>query len=114
RAVKFYVYETNNPDNPPVHNANLDNHGHRPVPQLCMACHGGIAASAPADPNNPAGPKKGAFASRIDIMSMQSNFLPFDLHLFNFPVSEPKAAQQAAFKSLNTDIVRGVAAATGT
>jgi cytochrome c5 len=114
RAVKFYVYDTNNPDNPPVHNANLDNHGHRPVPQLCMACHGGTAASAPADPSNPAGPKKGAFASRIDIMSMQSNFLPFDLHLLNFPVSEPKVAQQAAFKSLNADIVRGVAAATST
>ena len=114
RAVKFYIYDTNHPDNPPVHNADLDGHGHRPAPQLCMACHGGIAASAPADPANPGGAKKGAFASWVDITSMQSNFLPFDLHFYHFPTAEPKASQQAAFKSLNVDIVHGVSAATGT
>jgi cytochrome c5 len=114
RAVKFYVYNTSQPDSAPLHNADLDGHGARPVPQLCMACHGGTAASAPADPANPTGPKKGAFASRIDIMSMAANFLPFDLHYYNFPTAEPKATQQAQFKSLNVDIVHGVSAATGT
>ncbi len=114
RGVKFYVYDTNNPNNPPVRNADLDGHGHRPVPQLCMVCHGGTAASVAADPTNPSGPKKGAFGSRFDITSMQANFLPFDLHFYNFPTTESKASQQAAFKKLNIDIVGGVAAATGT
>jgi cytochrome c5 len=112
--VKFYVYNTQAPDSTPVHNADLDNHGHRPVPQLCMACHGGTAASTPADPLNPTGPKAGAFASRADIMNMRANFLPFDLHLYKFPASKSKAAQQATFKGFNQDIVRGVANATGT
>ena len=114
RAVKFYVYDTKNPDSPPLRKADLDGHGARPVPQLCMVCHGGTAASVPADVNNPAGPKKGAFTSRNDIISMQSNFLPFDLHLYNFPAAKSKASQQAAFKNLNVNIVRGVANGTGT
>jgi cytochrome c5 len=114
RAVKFYVYDTKNPDSEPLRKADLDGHGARPVPQLCMVCHGGIAASVPADVNNPAGPKKGAFANRNDIISMGSNFIPFDMHLFNYPAAKSKASQQAAFKNLNVNIVRGVANATGT
>lgn len=114
RAVKFYVYDTQNPTSAPLRNADLDGHGRRPVPQLCMVCHGGTAASTPADPLQPNGPKAGAFTSRADIINMRSNFLPFDLHLFKFPAAKSKAAQQAAFKGLNQDIVRGVANATGT
>src|SRR5262249_44110086 len=114
RAVKFYVYDTKNPNSERLHKADLDGHGARPVPQLCMVCHGGVAASVPADVNNPAGPKKGAFTARNDIISMQSNFLPFDLHFYNFPAAKSKASQQAAFKNLNVNIVRGVANATGT
>jgi hypothetical protein len=45
---------------------------------------------------------------------MGSNFLPFDLHLFNFPAAKPKGSQQAAFRNLNLEIVRGVAAANTT
>lgn len=56
----------------------------------------------------------GAFADRVDIMDMHANFLPFDLHLYNYPVTNGKAAQQAAFKTLNTEIVKGVSAATTT
>lgn len=114
RAVKFFVYDTKNPDAPPLIKADLDGHGARPVPQLCMICHGGSSASTPADPANPTGPKRGAFTSRADIIGMGSNFLPFDLHLFNFPASKTKASQQAAFKNLNVEIVRPVALATGT
>jgi cytochrome c5 len=116
RAVKFFVYNTNNPDGPPLRNADLDSHGARPVPQLCVICHGGSTATTPADINNPTGPTKGAFADRGDIMSMRSNFLPFDLHFFKFPAAEPSAnaTVQAAFKSLNVDIVKGVATANGT
>src|SRR5262249_2272112 len=35
RAVKFYVYKTTTPDDPPLRNADLDGFGARPVPQLC-------------------------------------------------------------------------------
>ncbi len=114
RAVKFYVYNTNDPAGAPLRKADLDGHGNRPVPQLCMICHGGTSASVAADPSNPTGPKAGAFANRNDIMSMGANFLPFDLQLFTFPTAKPRASQEAAFKTLNTEIVRGVAAGTGT
>ena len=118
RAVKFYVYNTSAPDAaPPIRKADLDGVGARPVPQLCMVCHGGTLASTLADPNdpNPDGPKKGAFADRADILSMQSNFLPFDLHFFTLPTGQNKtdAAVQDSFKKLNIDIVRGVAVANG-
>ena len=113
RAVKFYVYNTNAPDSPPLIKADLDNFGERPVPQLCMVCHGGQVTSIAADPGNSTGPKAGAFASRADIMSMDSQFLPFDLHLFTFPTNNSKANQQGAFKTLNEDIVRPVADAIG-
>lgn len=113
RAVKFYVYVTNNPTGPTVKKADLDGFGERPVPQLCVICHGGQVASVPADPGDPTGPTQGAFTSRDDIMSMRSNFLPFDLHLYNFPGAKSKAAQQTAFKNLNRDIVREVAQGNG-
>lgn len=115
RAVKFYVYNTAQPDSTTrILKADLDGHGTRPVPQLCMVCHGGNVASVAADPGNPSGPKAGAFEDRADIMSMHSNFLPFDLHLYNFPAIKPKPLQEAAFKTLNTEIVKGVSAATTT
>lgn len=116
RAVKFYAYLTKNPDSAPLHSADLDGKGDRPIPQLCMVCHGGRAASEGADPTNPGGVQKGSFALRSDVVNMHSNFLPFDLHFFNFPTSEPKssAAVQARFKSLNTDVVREVSKANGT
>jgi len=116
RAVKFYVYDTNNPNNPPLRKADLDGHGARPVPQLCVICHGGTTASSPADAGNPSGPTKGAFANRNDILLMGSNFLAFDLHFFKFPSAEPSSnpTVQAAFKSLNVDIVKGVDSANGT
>jgi cytochrome c5 len=113
RAVKFYVYVTNDPNGPTVKKADLDGFGERPVPQLCVICHGGQVASEPADPLDPTGPTKGAFAGRDDIMSMRSNFLPFDLHFYNFPAAKSKAAQQTAFKNLNRDIVREVAVGNG-
>ena len=111
RAVKFYVYNTTTPGALPLTKADLDNFGERPIPQLCVICHGGQVASVAADPANPTGPKKGAFEDRGDIMSMGSSFLPFDLGLYNFPAANSKAAQQPSFKGLNEDIVKGVATA---
>ena len=97
RAVKFYVYNTTTPGALPLTKADLDNFGERPIPQLCVICHGGQVA--------------GAFEDRSDIMSMGSSFLPFDLGLYNFPAANGKAAQQPSFKGLNEDIVKGVAIA---
>lgn len=118
RAVKFYVYDTANPDAGPLTQADLDQafgdgDGPRPIPQLCMICHGGNLSSVAADPDNPTGPKKGAFVDRTDIMTMNSQFLPFDLRIYTFPVANSKAAQQAEFKGLNEDIVKEVALGTG-
>jgi cytochrome c5 len=113
RAVKFYVYDTKNPNAAPLKQANLDSFGNRPVPQLCVICHGGQVAGIAADPSNPTGPQKGAFANRNDIINMKSNFLPFDLHLFSYPTSKDKTSQQAAFKGLNVDIVKEVAKGNG-
>jgi len=114
RAVKFFVYNTNDPDGLPLRKADLDGNGNRPIPQLCMICHGGTSASVAADPANPTGPKAGAFETRADIMSMRANFLPFDLHFYNFPASKSKASQQDDFKNLNIEIVQRVSSATGT
>ncbi|SMF56569.1 PKD domain-containing protein [Tistlia consotensis] len=114
RAVKFFVYNTNDPDGPLLRKADLDGNGARPVPQLCMICHGGTSASVAADPLNPTGPKAGAFENRADILSMRANFLPFDLHFYNFPASKSKASQQDDFKDLNIEIVQQVSSHTGT
>lgn len=113
RAVKFYVFNAQIPTNPPIIKADLDGVGERPVPQLCVTCHGGQVASVAADAADPGGPKKGAFQARGDIMSMRSNFLPFDLHYYNFPSGKSKAAQETAFKDLNEKIVKQVATDSG-
>jgi hypothetical protein len=110
RVVKFYVF---NAAGTPVHAADLDsgvNIRPRPVPQLCMVCHGGNypAAVCPGPPT-PAGVPP--FNCR-DQVKLGSLFLPFDLHNYVFPttvtaqIPDPsKNGQQAAFQTLNQDIV---------
>jgi hypothetical protein len=98
RHVKFYVYvgETR------VNNANLDGVGKRPVPQLCMVCHGGAY---------PGGGNTGVPGfTTADEVKLGSRFIPFDLRFFTFPASLDKAAQQSAMKHLNEDIVRNAPA----
>jgi hypothetical protein len=98
RVVKFYVY--NSAGNALLNSADLDLHGARPIPQLCMVCHNGTY---------PSGPTTGAptFNTRDDT-KLGSRFLPFDLHYYVFPASEPgiprdnKAAQQNDIHDLNT------------
>jgi hypothetical protein len=98
RHVKFYVYvgETR------VNNANLDGLGRRPVPQLCMVCHGGAY---------PGGGTTGVpgFTTANEV-KLGSRFIPFDLRFFTFPATLDKAAQQSAMKHLNEDIVRNAPA----
>lgn len=103
RVVKFYVYEGGynavaNPSNPApgglLPEADLDNRGDRPVPQLCMVCHGGFYKGGPVLEGAP------AFATRDDV-KLGSQFVPFDLSLYEFESPADKLAQQSAFKLMN-------------
>ena len=95
RHVKFYVY--NNAGNR-VNRADLDGLGARPIPQLCMVCHGGAY---------PGGGTTGvpAFTTPASV-KLGARFLPFDNRFYTYPASPNKAAQQAAIKRLNEDIVQ--------
>lgn len=118
RVVKFYVYGatgnrvdgTNNVGAVDVNNAfvDLDGFGGRPLPQLCIVCHGGsINYSGAPSPTNPP-----VFSSFGDV-EMGSVFLPFDLNSFTFndavavgPLAQfTKANQQAEFRDLNQEMV---------
>lgn len=107
RTVKFYVYAGDGSHF--LAAANLDGHGARPVPQLCMVCHGGALVKPQTNVNGQPVP---VFAARDDV-KMGSVFVPFDLRYYTFaPPPYDKATQQAAYKTLNTTIVRPVAVAT--
>jgi cytochrome c5 len=105
RHVKFYVY---NALGARVNNADLDGHGRRPVPQLCMVCHGGAY---------PGGGNTGVPGfTTPDEVKLGSRFIPFDVRFLTFPSvagSPDKTAQQSAMKHLNQDIVAHVPPLTG-
>lgn len=103
KVVKFFVYKNNFP-NPGEYgrsiSANLDGRGERPVPQLCMVCHGGQIPQ-----QSPQGVP--AFGT-ADQVKLDARFLPFDYSLFTFPSNPPnltKADQDASIKALNEQIV---------
>ena len=102
KAVKFFVYKKNFPnagDYGRSISANLDGRGERPVPQLCMTCHGG------ALPQQSGG---AAVFSSADDVKLGSRFLPFDHRFFTFPSSPAslsKASQETSIKALNEQIV---------
>lgn len=100
RAVKFYVYAQ--PAGTLLRAANLDGRGARPVPQLCMVCHGGEYATAPSAAGVP------VFNSRTSV-KLGSVFIPFDLNAFTivdgYNPAWNKANQQVAFKAFNQDMV---------
>jgi hypothetical protein len=105
-VVKFFVYNGNLDGSTLLRAANLDTTGARPVPQLCMVCHGGAYPTPPIGPSPVPGhlPAPG-FNSRDDA-KLGSRFLPFDLHYYTFAGGDPdKLAQQPAFKNLNQQIV---------
>jgi hypothetical protein len=91
RVVKFFVYDAAGNI---ARKANLDLRGARPIPQLCMVCHGG---------EYPGGQTVGAptFTTRNEV-KLNSKFLPFDLRNFSY-ASPPfdKGGQQTKFKALN-------------
>lgn len=98
RHVKFYVYGAGGTR---INNADLDtglNLRRRPVPQLCMVCHGGAY---------PGGGSTGVpLFNTPDSVKLGSKFIPFDTRFYTFPASPNKAQQQVAMKRLNEDIVK--------
>jgi hypothetical protein len=106
-TVKFYVF---NQLGNPVDKANLDQLGDRPVPQLCMVCHGGFV-----NQDGPTPPPGVAVAPPLfddpDDVRLGARFLPFDLASFSYAQPDPapgdpvppfsKKGQQAAFRTLN-------------
>ncbi|HEX4954626.1 MAG TPA: carboxypeptidase-like regulatory domain-containing protein [Thermoanaerobaculia bacterium] len=98
RVIKFYVY---NAAGDPVFAANLDGRGTRPIPQLCMVCHGGVYPGG----NNTGTP---TFAAPADV-KLGSVMLPFDLHGYvltgGVPAAFSKANQQLEFSELNEMVV---------
>ena len=110
RSVKFYVY--NSAGDQFLRAANLDGKGARPVPQLCMVCHGGALVKPQTNVNGQPVP---VFAARDDV-KLGSVFVPFDLRYYTFPPAphdKTNATVQANFKQLNTDIVSSVVQAIG-
>lgn len=96
KVVKFFVYKKGLANYGRSISANLDGRGERPVPQLCMICHGGQIASQPG------GVPAFGTAAQADL---GARFIPFDHRLFTFPASPSKAAQEPKIKDLNEQIV---------
>jgi uncharacterized repeat protein (TIGR01451 family) len=113
RIVKFYVFKHTEPSTNPAHagqgdgrvvSADLDGFGDRPVPALCMVCHGGRFNVPTSGPGVPAWDKNDA-----NTADLGSKFIPFDLREFTFTQApyngHDKSTEQPHFKSLNQDFV---------
>lgn len=99
--VKFYVFKEANANQRAV-SANLDGTGERPVPQLCMVCHGG---RYPNTLNVNGGVPAWTDAASADL---QSRFIPFDV-VSLFMLNENGLTNQTKLRQLNCDIVRNSA-----
>jgi hypothetical protein len=107
RVVKFYVF---NNVGAPADKANLDQLGDRPVPQLCMVCHGGAIPNPNGSTQTQSGvktpvfrdPSVNAAGSRADV-KLKAKFLPFDLRSLDYStqIGFDRNSQEAAFKTLN-------------
>jgi hypothetical protein len=111
RVVKFYVY---NQAGTPLDAASLDGLGARPVPQLCMVCHGGQIPNATGTVSTAGGIATPVFNDGDPAtddrpnVKLGSKFLPFDLGSFTYAAPDSDAGnlfsklnQQGAFRRLN-------------
>ena len=111
RVVKFFVFSG---AGTPLDKANLDGLGARPVPQLCMVCHGGFIPNPNGSTQTASGVKTPVFrdpavdgaGSRADV-KLNAKYLPFDLKSLSYSTNAAftQPAQEGAFKTLN-DIVK--------
>lgn len=107
RVVKFFVFGGNGA---PADAANLDGLGVRPVPQLCMVCHGGAIPNPTGTTQTALPVKTPVFrdpavdgpGSRADV-KLNAKFLPFDLKSFTYSTQAgfDRNSQEGAFKTLN-------------
>jgi hypothetical protein len=107
QVVKFFVF---NAAGNPADKANLDGLGDRPVPQLCMVCHGGFIPNPTGSTQTALGVKTPVFrdpsvdaaGSRADV-KLNAKFLPFDLKSLSYSTQAgfDRNSQEAAFKTLN-------------
>ncbi len=106
RIVKFYVYDGSGTR---INAANLDGYGARPIPALCMMCHGGTypPAARAVDRGAPIWNIENANSADLG-----SAFIPFDLNSYELPkvqvlnvLRDLLADQQDDFKKLNLEIV---------
>lgn len=103
-VTKFYVF---NGAGTPVDAANLDGVGTRPVPQLCMVCHGGFIPNPSGVTTTTGGVHTPVFSSEADV-KLNAKFLPFDLRNYTFAAPDSDVAnpnnklnQQTKFQTLN-------------
>lgn len=100
RIVKFYVYKKDFPSAGEYArsiSANLDGRGERPVPQLCMVCHGGNI------PSHSDGVPVFSTPAQVDL---NARFVPFDHRFFTFPSGlAPSDDEEDAIRDLNQLIV---------
>lgn len=99
--------------------ANLDGVAARPIPQLCMVCHGGqlkAFVDVDLDGDGSLETRLPSFADPLDPndktrVDLGSRFLPFDVDSFTIvdalDPARTRAAQEPAFRDLNQIIVRG-------
>jgi hypothetical protein len=93
RIVKFFAYSGGLAGSGLLLSPDLDKNGPKGMPQLCLTCHGGNYF-----PSNPLVP------TLADVEGIESSFREFDLDSFLFPVSNPRANQEAEFQSLNNQV----------
>ena len=94
--VKFYVYGPNG--NQVFDNVALDQEGSKPIPQMCMSCHGGNY-----DFNTDRASRGGAGCGSPPRLDCTPSFLPFELSNFLFSQSPnfTRPAQEDKFRELN-------------
>lgn len=122
RIVKFYVFAHAVPTTNPAHpgqgdgrvvSADLDGFGQRPVPALCMVCHGGRFNVATSGPGVPAWT-----TSNANTADLTSKFIPFDIREYTFTPtpynSHDKTSESPHFTSLNQNFVLATTPPTAT
>jgi hypothetical protein len=99
--IQFYAYQGNGAPftgNAFVNGPTLDTQGPKPMPEMCMACHGG--SYSPSSPTNDS-----------TTLVSSASFLPFDLDSFVYDQTDPTLdphtapAVQESFRKLNSMVL---------
>ena len=83
RFAAFYAF---GPDGARIDAIDLDGRGEKPIPEMCLTCHGG--------------------RWRTDTADLGAGFIPFIPEAFSYAGAAPRETQMAAFRVLNAAILR--------